>query len=283
MDVTKRHLSYEAHKGTPHTPETCMNVKFVSLDELEKHFTHHAVETGKTSGMNKTGKDFCSVINQNLIPLTDIFRFVPPLLHNIMGLGNNIFTELTNEIVTLDKNEDGIVNYPNSEKNKEHLHQLYKEKGKLETKFSDTQLAHMISINDYARIKLLKDGKVDEASRKAEENYESVKKKRKTKKNDCDAEMCIFFPCDEASEWDESFFCCKGCKIHLSCEGKILEDDCLPDEYECEKCRTGKGNKIWLEEKVKARKVNLEEKVRVTKSQTQQYKNGYRETRRGRV
>ena len=50
MDVTKRHLSYEAHKGTPHTPETCMNVKFVSLDELEKH---HAVETGKTSGMNK--------------------------------------------------------------------------------------------------------------------------------------------------------------------------------------------------------------------------------------
>ena len=55
---------------------------------------------------------------------------------------------------------------------------MYKEKGKLETGFSDTQLAHMISINDYARIKLLKDGKVDEANRKAKENYESVKKKR---------------------------------------------------------------------------------------------------------
>ena len=54
----KKHISYEAHKGTPHTPETCRNVKFVSLDELEKHFTHHAVETGKTSGMNKTGKNF---------------------------------------------------------------------------------------------------------------------------------------------------------------------------------------------------------------------------------
>ena len=165
--------------------------------------------------MNKTGKDFCSVINQNLIPLKDIFRFVPPLLHIIMGLGNNIFTELTNEIVTLDKNEDGLVDDTNAEKNKEHLHQLYKEKEKIETDFSDTQLAHMISINDYARIKLLKDGKVDEANRKAEENYESVKKKRKTEKNDCDAEMCIIFPCDEASEWDETFSCCKGCKIHL--------------------------------------------------------------------
>ena len=79
-DFIKKHLSIEAHKGTPHKPETCMNVKFVSLDELEKHFTHHTVETGKTSGM-KTGEDFCSVINQNLITLKDIFRFVPPILH----------------------------------------------------------------------------------------------------------------------------------------------------------------------------------------------------------
>ena len=260
-DVTKTHLSYDAHKGTPHTPETCMNIRFVSLDELERHFTHHAVETGKTSGMNKTGKDFYSVINQNLIPLIDIFRFVPPLLHIIMGLGNNIFTELKNEIVSLDKNEAGIVDDTNAKNIREHLNQLYKEKDKLEIDFSDTQLAHMISINDYARIKLLKDGKVDEASRKAEENYESVKKKRKLKKNDCDAEICIIFPCDEASEWDESFSCCKGCKIHLRCEGMILEDDCLPDDYECNKCRTGSGNKTWLEEKVYNRKMNLEEKV----------------------
>ena len=96
-------------------------------------------------------------------------------------MANNIFPELTNEIDTLDKNEVGIVNDTNSEKIKEHLNQL-KLKGKLETEFSDTQLAHMISINDYARIKLLKDGKVDEANRKVEENYESVKKKRKRRR-----------------------------------------------------------------------------------------------------
>ena len=93
-DVTKTHLSYESHKNTPHTPVTCKNVNFVSLEELEKLFTNHAVNTGKTSGMNKTGKEFGSVINQNLLPLSDIFRVVPPLLHIIMGLGNNVFTEL---------------------------------------------------------------------------------------------------------------------------------------------------------------------------------------------
>ena len=97
-------------------------------------------------------------------------------------MANNIFPELTNEIDTLDKNEVGIVNDTNSEKIKEHLNQLCKEKGKLETEFSGTQLAHMICINDYARIKLLKDGKVDEANRKVEENYESVKKKRKRRR-----------------------------------------------------------------------------------------------------
>ena len=84
-----------------------------------KDILHITQLTGKTSGMNKTGKDFCSVINQNLIPLIDIFRFVPPLLHIIMGLGNNILTELINEIVTHDKNEDGIVDDINCIKRKE--------------------------------------------------------------------------------------------------------------------------------------------------------------------
>ena len=34
-DVTKAHLSYDSHKGTPHTPETCKNVNFVTLEDLE--------------------------------------------------------------------------------------------------------------------------------------------------------------------------------------------------------------------------------------------------------
>ena len=72
-DVTKVHLSYESHKDTPHTPMTFKNVNFEDLEYLEGLFTNHAVNTGKTSGMNKTGKEFGSVIHQNLVPLTNVF------------------------------------------------------------------------------------------------------------------------------------------------------------------------------------------------------------------
>ena len=106
-DVTKVHLTYESHKDTPHTPMTFKNVNFEDLEYLERLFTNHAVNTGKTSGMNKTGKEFGSVIHQNLVPLTNIFRFVPPLLHIVTGPVNNVFTELKNEVIALDKKEKG--------------------------------------------------------------------------------------------------------------------------------------------------------------------------------
>ena len=86
-NVKKEHLSFEAHKGKPHTPNDCKDIKFVSLADFDQSFAHHAVHTGKTSDMNKTGREFYSVVNQNLIPLEDMFRFVPPLLHIVMGLG----------------------------------------------------------------------------------------------------------------------------------------------------------------------------------------------------
>ena len=38
-DVTKAHLSYAKHKGTPHTKESCKDINFVSLRDLETHFT----------------------------------------------------------------------------------------------------------------------------------------------------------------------------------------------------------------------------------------------------
>ena len=79
--------------------------------------------------------------------------------------------------------------------------------------------------------------------------------------------MCVIFPCDEASEWDEMFKCCNECRIHLRCEGKILEEQCLPDNYECQQCRTRFGNKTWLEETVLERKNVLEEKVEILKNE----------------
>ena len=48
--------------------------------------------------------------------------------------------------------EAGIVDDTINKSITEHLNQLYTEKENLEIEFSDKQLAHMISINDYDRI-----------------------------------------------------------------------------------------------------------------------------------
>ena len=267
-DVTKAHLSYAQHKDTPHTKESCKDINFVSLQDLETLFTNHAVKTGKTSGMNKTGKDFGSVINQNLIPLQDIFRFVPPLLHIIMGLGNNIFSELKNEIIAIDKKEATSTENSNADVINEHLKQLHTDKTQIEKEFQDTQVAHLISINDCTRARLLQADQVNEARKKAEEIYDTKGRTKDNIKSNCDAEMCIIFQCDELSKYDESFFCRKGCKLHLRCEGKILESNFPPENYECQQCKTGFGNKIWLEKKLISRKRELEEKVEIIKTNT---------------
>ena len=266
-DVMKEHLSFKAHTGKPHTPSSCVDVKYVTLEYLEKQFTHHAVDTGETSGMNETGKSFGSVINHNLIPLKDIFRFVPPLLHIIMGLGNNVFTQLKNEVLKLDETENNVDEM--GQRFTEDLKNLYSKKEELENKFSDIQLAHMIIINDLSRVKLLKEGKLDEAEKKALENYEtkSKNKKKKVEKNNCDAEICVVFPCDEANAFDDEFDCHNKCKIHLRCEGRTLEDGSLPENYVCEECQTGATNKHWLEEKINERKNSFNEEVEKLKDE----------------
>ena len=100
-----------------------------------------------------------------------------------------------------------------------------------------------------------------EAENKAEENYETKKKRKRAEKNNFDANIRVIFPCDEQSDWDEELFCHNKCRIHLRCEGRILEDLCLPENYECEECKTGAANKEWLEDKINERKHNLIEEV----------------------
>ena len=63
-----------------------------------------------------------------------------------MGLGNNVFTELKNEIVAMDVKESGVVDDDNTKMISECLKQLYEKRDKIEEDFSDIQLAHMISI-----------------------------------------------------------------------------------------------------------------------------------------
>ena len=73
------------HSNVPHKPDNCKNIEFVSLEELDQLLTHKNVES---PGETKSGKHFGSVISDNLLPLKDIFRYIPTLMHIIMGLGN---------------------------------------------------------------------------------------------------------------------------------------------------------------------------------------------------
>ena len=72
------------------------------MKSMDKNFTHHAMESG---ALRQTGKYFASVTGVNLAPLTDIFRYVCPLMHTIMGLGNSVFNELKRVVIELDSGD----------------------------------------------------------------------------------------------------------------------------------------------------------------------------------
>ena len=74
---------------------------------LIKNITHHSIETAPES---ESGKLFGSTIKENIIPLPDVFRYVVPLMHCIMGLGNQVYNELNRVVKELDEKENGIEN-----------------------------------------------------------------------------------------------------------------------------------------------------------------------------
>ena len=172
-----------------------------------------------------------------------------------------MFSLLKNEIIALDKECEEIDEH--LVKVQIDLKTLYEQEEEVSTEFSDVQLAHMVAINDLKRVQLIKSGKSKEAEVVANQNYEAEKGKRKNKtpKNNCSAEICIIYPCDERNEWGEEFQCYKGCSVHLRCEGKIMEKDFLEENYKCERCETGVGNRAWLEEKICAKKSELAKSV----------------------
>ena len=54
------------------------------MEDYVKNITHHSVEKLPEKA---TGKLFGSVINENIVPLPNPLRYIPPLMHVIMGLG----------------------------------------------------------------------------------------------------------------------------------------------------------------------------------------------------
>ena len=173
-----------------------------------------------------------------------------------MGLGNNVFNELKLNVINLDIKENQIENSFQKEI-QEHLKQLYEEKEILDKASSNNNLAKMVILNDFERLKLLTEGKIKEAEIIAKEMHGQTKSK--ANKQNCGAEQCIIFPCDEENGWDESFECKNGCTIHIRCDGlaPIESDFQLPQEYTCNQCRKEVGNKTWLEKTLNETKSKL--------------------------
>ena len=93
-NVSLNHI--QNHNGKHHTPSNCPDISFLSLSDFDTNITLHTVKTGAARA---SGRLFGSVVGQNLLPLENIFRYIPPLMHIIMGLGNNVFNELKRVVI----------------------------------------------------------------------------------------------------------------------------------------------------------------------------------------
>ena len=156
------------HKGNTHTPDKCKDITFVDMKSLDKNFTHHSLESG---GSKKTGMHYGSVTGVNLVPLPEISRYVCPLMHTIMGLGNAVFNELKAVVKAIDSS-DTVMTVEKELKQKETLKALYEEKDKLDIILSNYNLDKMILINDSERVEALLSEKMKEAEKIAHSNYE---------------------------------------------------------------------------------------------------------------
>ena len=268
-NVHKDHL--QNHAGIPHTPENCPDIDFLTNSHYEKNLAHHVVASGDKS-MNKTGKEFGSIVNNNLIPFSDIFRYIAPSMHVFIGLTNDSLKELKQDVVKADlkdTNNEHVSAHHDQVQIK--LLEMYEEIDEFEAQIHNVTLAQMVVLNDLKRVPLIKEGKVDEAAKVAEENYNTKKKRKSKNKPSCDAELCLIFSCDVENDWDETFSCKNMCEIHVRCEGAVLmeEGDEMPENYECHRCKNGETNQNWLEETLTKRNDELLKKfhelnVRIT-------------------
>ena len=259
-NVSKDHLNSENHSQKVHSEAACKDIRFLDMEgDYEKNFTHHAVQKGDKD-MAKSGKDFGSIVGTNLLPLINVFRYIPPVMHLVMGLANDVLKELVKAATKADederKNETVDAHH---KKVQEKLVQLYEEYEDLEAQHSNASLAKMVVLNDIRRVPLLREGKVKEASEVSKENYNCRKKTKKNPKQVCDADLCLIFAVDVENDWDQTFRCKNNCKIHMRCEGLALieEGETIEDDYECFKCRNTENCPGGLEKKLKERNAEL--------------------------
>ena len=276
-NVSKDHLQANNHAGKDHTEKDCEDVRFLNTQDYDTNLTHHFVKQGGKSAA-KAGKEAGSIIATNLCPLKDMSRYIPPLMHVIMGLTNDVLKELKKYVTKADESERGsVVVDVHHKKIQEKISEMYEEIEDLEAQTSNISLAKMVVLNDLKRVPLLKAGLIKEASEVSLENYAKPKRKRKNERQSCDASLCLIFTCDVVNDWDSKISCksCK-CRIHTRCEGLAPIDDGeeMPEDYECVKCRKKVSNEEWLEDALKMRnghltKMQVDTNIRKTSVQSE--------------
>ena len=123
-------------------------------------------------------------------------------------------------------------------------------------------LDSMIILNVLRRLQALKEGKPADAVRIARENYDKKSQHKRRKKFDCNAGICIIYPCDERNGYADTIQCTNGCTLHLRCEGAIvLDGEKLPSLYECKKCIGFGPNAVWLQESLQNAKLLLADNI----------------------
>ena len=74
------------------------------MKDFEINIAHHTFQRGSLD-MSKTGKNHGSIVAHNLCPLSDIFKYISPVMHVIMGLTNDTIKEVKSDVVKKDQAE----------------------------------------------------------------------------------------------------------------------------------------------------------------------------------
>ena len=114
-------------------------------------------------------------------------------MHVVMGLGNQLFDELTRVAKSLDDEENRNENKEYKENIEICLADERVEKEEKEDMHANFNLARMVVINDLERIPLLMRGDEKGAEEVAKKNYSVKNSRRKRMKCDTDIERKIWF------------------------------------------------------------------------------------------
>ena len=246
------------HKNKEHSEDNCKEVAFLSTDEYVKNITHHSIEKLPE---RQTGKFFGSVVKENIVPLANPLRYIAPLMHVVMGLGNDLYDELTRLVKDLDEKENRNENRQHKENIENSLAEENVAKEEKEDLHANYNLARMVIINDLERLPLLMVNDEKGAEEIAKRNYSGKKSRRKRVK--CGTEMCLIFAVDMDNDWDEKIQCVNGHEVHIRCEGIVAteQNEEMPQNYLCLTCEKGTGNKSWIKERLEDGKLELTIKI----------------------